>query len=197
MNGSRSAQAFRRRPLVVFRPPARASLASPWRSRSLEVDPLHAVGYDVGLEALRRPVEHRFLDAIVRRQPGDIDPALRRGRGAFAPGRSPGSPSRRLRLAGSPCPPLGIGGDRERRVEARSGRVLDAVGWPRPPVGLERDVVLGCQSRVKNMGRPALSNARTSSLTAGMILSPSATARAPPGQKSLCMSTTTRARFVA
>jgi len=62
-----------------------------------------------------------------------------------------------------------------------------------PPCDLKELWSGGCQSLVKIIGAPELLNFLMYSLRAGMILSPSGTASAPPGQKSFWTSTTINA----
>src|SRR5712691_9094551 len=62
-----------------------------------------------------------------------------------------------------------------------------------PPFSLNEQWSGGCQSLVKQTGRLEAVKASTRAFSGGMILSPSLTASAPPGQKSFWTSTTIRA----
>src|ERR1051325_593788 len=66
-------------------------------------------------------------------------------------------------------------------------------GGHSPPYALKWIVFFGCQSRVAEIGRPALANLSILAFRPGTTASPPATASAPPGQKSFCTSTITSA----
>ena len=195
-------------PAAMLTPPERICRMRR-RERAVEVDRPAGVLEQRDLEVVPERVDRRPGDAEVGGEPGEPHPPHARGRAGSRRGRSASRGRSRRRPsscrspAGSPCAPRGRrrrcrdrGGTRRPASPARSAparapaarrasrsrrRRRRRDGWRRRTCGRR-----GCQSWVKTR----TANAGAMRLTSGTTRSPSATASAPPGQKSFCTSMT-------